>query len=72
MIGTFENMLNDDISSAVFGYLVIAGCMAGTATSYGSLDGRAGNSPLCWISVVWNTILTLVWLALSILGLTMG
>jgi small-conductance mechanosensitive channel len=70
--GVFANSVNDEVFAQVIGTVILISALLGLATSFASLDGRAGNPPLCWISVVWNVVLTVVWIGLCIIGLTMG
>jgi len=70
--GVFQSAVNDEAFVQVFGMVLLASVVAGLGMSLASLDGRAGNPAACWVSVVWNVVLAVLWLGLIVVGTFAG
>jgi hypothetical protein len=53
--------------------MLIAGII-GVGLAFGSIDGRAGNPAVVWISVVWNGLMFGIFMVFTVIGIvtTMG
>ena len=69
--GMFVEMVEDEFAANLFGLLLTIPALIGLALSLGSMDKRAGNPASVIASVVWNVVLTVVWIILCVVGLTM-
>lgn len=70
--GAFQSAVNDEAAAQVLGIVLLASVVAGLSLSLACLDGRAGNPPACWVSVVWNVVLAVLWLGLIVVGTFAG
>ena len=52
----------------VIGFLVFGSTVGGVALSFGAMDKRLGNPAVLWGAVIWNAMLLVVWVLLSIVG----
>ena len=70
--GALEGSVTTEEELAVLGYviffLVFVPAISGTAMAFGSLDRRLSNPASIWISVVWNSIILIALLILTIVG----
>jgi hypothetical protein len=71
MTGALVGLVRDELGASLVGSAMILPALIGLALSCGSMDRRAGNPPLVWVALVWNIIMTVVWVALMVIGLTM-
>lgn len=65
------SLCRDEAGQTLVGWAIMLPALIGLALSMASMDRRAGNPPIVWGAVVWNCILTVVWIALTVVGLTM-
>lgn len=56
----------------LFSIFVFIPTLAGIGLSVGTLESRLGNPPAVWGAVAWNGLVTLVMVALTIIGTFMG
>ncbi len=70
VMGVFVELGREEAAAAIIGSAMICPALSGLALSCGSLDRRAGNPVLVWVAVAWNVVLTIVWIAFMVIGLT--
>lgn len=68
LLGTFAEFVESPGGDMLIGMLILVPGLAGTGLAFGSLDRRAGNPPIVWVTVIWNSITLAVWLALCVIG----
>jgi len=69
--GAFERFAAQEPGQTILGTVIMLPLIAGLALAISSLDSRAGNPLLVWINLIWNIVMTVVWLLLTVIGLTM-
>jgi hypothetical protein len=70
--GVMAEAAVDEVGAMIIGSLIMIPGLIGIGLACGSLDKRAGNPPIVWVTVIWNGILMGVWILLCIIGLMMG
>jgi hypothetical protein len=72
LAGVFSSMLQTQADLQIFGYvfalLLSAPTLVGAALALSCVERRLRNPPSIWIAVIWNGLLLLVHLALTIIG----
>jgi hypothetical protein len=63
---------NDEAVSTIVGNLILWPAIAGLVLALMSRDRRLRNSALIWTAVIWNSVLTGIFLLLMIIGLAAG
>lgn len=69
--GALAEVVMEEAGATLMGSLIMIPGLIGLALACGSLEKRAGNPPIVWVTVVWNGILMAVWIILCILGMMM-
>lgn len=70
--GALAEMVVEEPGATFIGTVIMIPGLLGTGLAFGSLDGRAGNPPIVWVSIVWNSLLMGAFIILTIVGLMMG
>jgi hypothetical protein len=69
MVGVFEEFVQTPEGDLIIGAAMQLPALIGFGLAIGSLDGRAGNPPVVWVTVIWNTLAFAAFVLLLVLGL---
>ncbi len=67
-----SGVLDNAAGSAVVGLLAFVPCLIGIALSVGAYSRRGPNPPILWVAIAWNSLMTVAYLLLILIGLMMG
>lgn len=64
----FESKAANEAFNTLIGTLLLLPTIAGAGLGIGCMDRRLGNPGIVWAASIWNGVLLLVWVLLSIVG----
>jgi hypothetical protein len=70
MAGAFKGMKAEE-AGIILQIFVFVPALVGIGVAFGSLDKRLGNTASVWVAVIWNAIILVILLLLTVIGLTM-